>query len=259
MSFRLFINSERPLTFYLCLCRAKKGKNVLQTVVLPASSEPSFCPVVIFKRYLELIKGSGLEMAGKLWHQVDVRHNKFTKQKRGLNKLAKITVEIAKDLELPNPDTYTSHSLRRTSATWLIEAGVPRDLVKKHGLWQSDTAVEGYFDSSNHFKSAIAGAIESGEWSAQPVKKVKRCEEPIEVIEEKPEPKEEEKEEVKEEVKEDLSVVSSSHSTSLPVSNTPTSNTYTFNNSVFNNVSINFTLACQLFPPVRAADVVAMQ
>lgn len=47
----------------------------------------------------------------------------YTKQPMGVHYLGKISQNIAKYLELSNPETYTGHTMRRTSATTLAETG----------------------------------------------------------------------------------------------------------------------------------------
>ena len=153
--------------------RKKKALNVLQTIMMPQHEVLGLCPVRAYDRYMGFVHKSGVEPVGKFWLQVDMKHKKFKKLRRGVNKLAAITIEIAHELALETPNKYTSHALRRTSATFLIESGVPRDLVKKHGVWTSDTAVEGYFDSSNLFRSSMGNAIACGRFDPRPQPSVK--------------------------------------------------------------------------------------
>lgn len=79
------------------------------------------------------------------------------KQPVGVNTMAKIPTEVATFLNLPNPERYTGHCFRRTSATLLVEAGGNMTQLKRHGGWKSSTVAEGYIDDS------ISGKIATGQ------------------------------------------------------------------------------------------------
>lgn len=51
--------------------------------------------------------------------------------------------EIAKFLQLEDPESYTGHSLRRSSATVVADSGAGIDLLKRLGDWKSIKSVEG--------------------------------------------------------------------------------------------------------------------
>ncbi|KAL7306609.1 hypothetical protein TKK_0001293 [Trichogramma kaykai] len=63
------------------------------------------------------------------------------KRKNTLSGIPKI---IAQQLNLPDPDSYTGHCFRRSSATILSNTGANLNMVKKHGGWSSDTVAQGY-------------------------------------------------------------------------------------------------------------------
>lgn len=54
-------------------------------------------------------------------------------QTAGINTIAKLPKRIAEYLQLPNPEKYTGHSLRRTGATFLVEAGLDLVSLKRWG------------------------------------------------------------------------------------------------------------------------------
>ena len=56
--------------------------------------------------------------------------------------------ETAVMLGLPNPETFSNHSWRRSAATNLADAGVSKTNLKRHGQWSSDATVEGYIAQS---------------------------------------------------------------------------------------------------------------
>lgn len=54
---------------------------------------------------------------------LNYQNGKCTIQRIGINKMGEMGKEIAKYLKLSNPELYTGHSLRRTSATLLVDGG----------------------------------------------------------------------------------------------------------------------------------------
>ena len=69
------------------------------------------------------------------------------------------TKTIATWLSLPDPQLYTGHSFRRTSATLLVDEGGDLTDLKKHGGWKSSTVAEGYINESLHHKQEIPKKI----------------------------------------------------------------------------------------------------
>lgn len=87
------------------------------------------------------------------------RKGKCVNQVVGINTFSKLPANIAKYLNLPEPNAYTGHSFRRTSASLLAEAGGDILQLKKHGGWKSTAVAEGYVDSSLNTKMACASKI----------------------------------------------------------------------------------------------------
>jgi len=69
--------------------------------------------------------------------------------------------KIAQFLKLTNPELYTGHCFRRTSATLLIDAGGDITALKRHGGWKSTAVAEGYVDTSIANKMNTAHKIAS--------------------------------------------------------------------------------------------------
>lgn len=63
---------------------------------------------------------------------------KCVNQVTGKNSIAKIPKEMAKFLELPEPDTYTGHSYRRSATTIAADNGATIDDLKRLDLWKSN-------------------------------------------------------------------------------------------------------------------------
>lgn len=90
---------------------------------------------------------------------LQIRNNKCTKQRVGAKTLGSVPSHIAMSLTLPNPELYTGHSLRRSSATALVETGADILTLKRHGRWQSDAVAERYVSESVHHQVSIAKRI----------------------------------------------------------------------------------------------------
>ena len=69
---------------------------------------------------------------------------KCTRQVVGVNKFGSVPKVVAKFLNLPDADHYTGHTLRRSSATILVDSGADLLTLKRHGGWKSNTVAEGY-------------------------------------------------------------------------------------------------------------------
>lgn len=72
-----------------------------------------------------------------MYSQIDFflnyKNGKCTKQVTGKNKIGNMPKEIANYLNLPDPQAYTGHSFRRTSATLLANSGFDITTLKLHG------------------------------------------------------------------------------------------------------------------------------
>lgn len=72
----------------------------------------------------------------------------YTKQPMGIHYLRKISQDIARFLELPNPESYTGHTMRRTSATTLAETGASTSQLKKHFNWKNELTASKYIENT---------------------------------------------------------------------------------------------------------------
>lgn len=86
----------------------------------------------------------------------------YTVQPMGEHSIAQFTKKIAVFLKLEKPDLYTSHSLKRSSATTVAEAGASAAELKKHYNWKSESTAMKYIASTDSNKLKISGMI-SGE------------------------------------------------------------------------------------------------
>lgn len=83
-------------------------------------------------------------------HQFFIKYSngKCFSQPVGINTIGKVPFEIATYLQLENPQNYTGHCFRRSSATLLADGGGDILSLKRHGGWRSSTVAEGYVQNS---------------------------------------------------------------------------------------------------------------
>jgi integrase len=77
----------------------------------------------------------------------------------GINTIGGAPKQIATFLGLKNPEEYTGHAFRRSSATLLAESGADTSILKRLGGWKSTNVAEGYVDASIQNKKKIAQTI----------------------------------------------------------------------------------------------------
>ena len=66
----------------------------------------------------------------------------------GINTIGSMPKKIAQFLGLPEPELYTGHSFRRTSATMLVDGGGDVTRLKRHTVHKSTAVAEGYINES---------------------------------------------------------------------------------------------------------------
>lgn len=104
-------------------------------------------------------------------------NNKCTVQPVGIHSFYKMPKKIAHYLNLPNPDGYTGHCLRRTSTTFLAEGGADIRRLKSHGGWRSNTTAEGYIEESINNKKTTSKMIFN-----QPSSSDSGCQNPSDIV-----------------------------------------------------------------------------
>jgi hypothetical protein len=81
---------------------------------------------------------------------VNYQKGKCTCQNVGINKVGDMGKIVATYLNLPDPNQYTGHCFRRSSATLLVDGGGDILTLKRHGGWKLSTVAESYVDESNN-------------------------------------------------------------------------------------------------------------
>lgn len=79
---------------------------------------------------------------------ITYRDGKCYSQNVGCHSISTVPKKGATFLSLKNPESYTGHSLRRSSASMLVEGGGDLLTLKRHGGWQSSNVAEGYVEES---------------------------------------------------------------------------------------------------------------
>lgn len=102
------------------------------------------------------------KVSGISYFLLQIRNGKATKQRVGEKNISNVPGIVAAFLLLPNPKTFTSHSMRRSSATNMVEMGVPFLNLKNHVGWRSDQVAKGYVNQSERNKLDISTKLLHG-------------------------------------------------------------------------------------------------
>ncbi len=84
----------------------------------------------------------------------------------GINYLYKIPHVIAVQLKLDDPQAYTGHSFRRSSATQLANAGATSTDMRRFYHWKNDDTANRYIDQSAVHGQRIGNLLTGAENSA---------------------------------------------------------------------------------------------
>ncbi|XP_037033165.1 uncharacterized protein LOC119083979 [Bradysia coprophila] len=84
------------------------------------------------------------------------RKGKCIAQVMGKNSIAKIPKDVARFLKLPEPNSYTGHSYRRTTTTVAANAGFTVTELKRFIGWKSDRVCEGYIKDSVGYQRKLS-------------------------------------------------------------------------------------------------------
>lgn len=146
----------------LTMQNVKEVDNVL-LITIPYTKtyvERSFTVVGEFynicKRYLDLrLKVEAT--SDRLF--LTLRGGKFINIPVGIHTVGSIPKVVASFLKLPEPERYTSHCIRRTSATIYVEAGASESQLLSFGKWKSSSAARGYYEQSMRNKTTVGNTI----------------------------------------------------------------------------------------------------
>lgn len=117
--------------------------------------------ITLIKKYISL-RPSGAPLRFFLTY----RNGRCVKSPIGINKIGQVPKIIASYLKLCNPEQYTGHCFRRSSASHLANQGSDLVTIKRHGGWKSSTVAESYIEDSLQKKKDVAEMFRST--SSQP-------------------------------------------------------------------------------------------
>ncbi len=120
------------------------------TILVPFNkSDPSICLASKVKVYLDALGPLADDKTGKLFKGT-MKGKRFVKNPMGHNLLHNIGKDVARILSLDNPDTYTGHCWRRSSATQIAGQGASTLDMKRQFGWKQDTTAMKYIDATNY-------------------------------------------------------------------------------------------------------------
>lgn len=79
----------------------------------------------------------------------------------GINTFGLCPLQIARFLKLDNPEKYTGHAFRRTSATIMANSGMTIDQIQRQVGWKSAAVANGYVEESITNKKNVSNIIGS--------------------------------------------------------------------------------------------------
>ncbi len=146
-------SKQRGATETTTICVPRRQPDWVPVVSDSFKSPSDYDPASIIDAYLELLESdyqkSREELTGPFFrstHGVDGR--KFVQLPLGVNMLAKVGVEFASQLFLPNALGYTSHCWRRSCGTNASNAGVNVTTLMAQLGWSTPKTALGYVRKS---------------------------------------------------------------------------------------------------------------
>ncbi|KAJ8668744.1 hypothetical protein QAD02_000003 [Eretmocerus hayati] len=101
-----------------------------------------------------------------LWLQINnkrffltFRHGSFINEAAVERTIASVPRRVAEFLGLPEPERYTSHSIRRSSATAYAETGCNEIELMRHGRWRNIKCASGYVEDTKYTKHKVSHII----------------------------------------------------------------------------------------------------
>lgn len=139
----------------LLILKIPDSKNHSSRKFVVSSEDNNGAYLSLYRKYANLRKPATPHRRFFVYY----KFGKCTIQCVGINTFGKMPSEIAAYLGLANPELYTGHSFRRSSATILADSGEGITNIKRHGGWKSTAVAEGYLEDSLENKKAISKKI----------------------------------------------------------------------------------------------------
>ncbi len=123
------------------------------------------CWASIVEQYLEAVKKDRAhlkeeEHSGLFYTARNTPNAKFLKDPIGKNTLGIVGKEVAKILLKPNPDEFTGHCWRRSSATAAAEGGATTMELRTHFDWAQDSMCKEYVEKSSKMTRKMATMLQ---------------------------------------------------------------------------------------------------
>lgn len=112
------------------------------------------CPVISLKTWVEKANIN----QGVIFREVD-RHQNIGTHPLTSKAISIMIKTMATHCRLPDPDQYSSHSLRRGFATAASRQGAPFVSIMRHGRWRHEGTVLGYIEEGQRFEMNAAKVI----------------------------------------------------------------------------------------------------
>jgi integrase len=148
------VSDEGP---HLCVA-IRASKTGPRNFVVVGSENKGLDAIIMFRKYIATRTKNA---PSRLF--LTFRAGKCINAPMGKNTIGKVPSIVARFNGLLDFSKYTGHALRRTSATWMANAGVDMINMKRFGGWKSETAVEGYIAESITNKKSLAMKLEGKE------------------------------------------------------------------------------------------------
>lgn len=125
-----------------------------QVCAIPSSNDATFCPVTALAEWRER-SGSQIE---HIFRQITAGGHVLNAAIKP-HQVNVIIKSIAISCSLPDPESYSSHSLRRGFATEASRKGAPFGSIMRHGRWRHEGTVLGYIDEGKRFDQNAASIM----------------------------------------------------------------------------------------------------
>lgn len=138
-----------------------KDETIIVTVPKTKTNYPRLF-VITDKKWIDLVKQYIQLRPSTVNHQrlfIAYRNGYCISSPIGLNTIGKMPKDIASFLKLPDPQLYTGHCFRRSSASHLANKGGDLLTIKRHGGWKSSAVAEGYVEASMKKKVEVANLL----------------------------------------------------------------------------------------------------
>lgn len=129
--------------------------NISRTFTIVPHKDQEVDYLKIIRNYIQL-RGNTAKQPNLFF---GMRNGKIHNQVVGRNTIGSWPSKIAKCLNLSEPNLYTGHAFRRSSATLLANKGVDILGLKRHAGWRSSSVAEGYVENSVQNKNEFAKKI----------------------------------------------------------------------------------------------------